>query len=142
MATTTACGRRTAAPSTPATPTPRAIAIEVLGRYVPRDCDDADIVIARCQEILAAELDAGALPTARWVVERYRNAVSRDYDGIADQLRPLLAHCDAAAAQCGELAALLLPIARELALDELRAVCLRTVRAAIAAPLARQRKGG
>lgn len=132
----------TAAPSrrlpTLSTTTTRTIALQVLGRYVPRDCDEADAVIARSQEILVADLDAGVLPTARWVVEHYESAVRNDYEGIADQLRPLVEHLGPAMTADPLLASRVLPLARNLGLDDLRETCLRAVRAAIAPTVGRK----
>lgn len=126
----------------PSTSVKREIALQTLGRYTPQDCDQAEQLVSAAQEVIRDDLKQGVMPTARWLVGRYESARAHEYEGIADQLRPLIKDLGPCVAQDGELAARVQPIARALGLDELRQACVTAANAALRAGIARRRKAG
>lgn len=121
-------------------PMRRAIALEVLGRWQPLDCDTAEDVVELAQKVLRDDLRNGVASTGRWVIERYESALRHEYEGITEQLRPLVCELGPCIQQDGHLASRVLPWARDLGLTELRQIALRTVAGAI--DTAQKKKGG
>lgn len=128
-------------PSLCSNPNRLQLAVATLTRYVPRDCDDSAAVIDGSREVIGEALKACNLPIARHIVNSYAAAVREHYEGIEDQLRPLIEKLGPCVAMDADLACQVQPLARALGLDDLRFACLSKLRHAICAAVTRRRVG-
>lgn len=118
-----------------------ALAVATLTRYVPRDSSDAESVIDGSREIIREALEAGNLPVARHVVNSFASATREHYEGIAEQLRPLMENLGTCVQLDAELAAQVMPLARAMGLEDLRAACLARLRQVIGLVPSRRKAG-
>jgi hypothetical protein len=95
------------------------IAQDVLARHQPTsiggiDQPEARKLVKDAQERIAFVLDSGDAKVARWLIQEMSKTLQHERPGLRAQLEPLLDHLPDIALGSGEIAALALPLAREV----------------------------